>query len=204
MSVETSEVDDSKKSLETSEVCLSLGLSTSSGFGALYNTEQIMPEKIKDITSPTGLNRLMFRLPIWFYKLHIGWLLGGRFLLLNHIGRKSGKPRQVVLEVSGHNKETDTYYVASGFGRQAQWFQNLQQTTAVYIQVGRKKMPVTAHILSAEESGQTMLRYAHEHPKAAVNLMKFCGYRVDGSDEDYFVMGSSHIPFVALAPRAEG
>jgi deazaflavin-dependent oxidoreductase (nitroreductase family) len=163
-----------------------------------------MPEKIKDVTPPTGLNRLMFRLPIWFYKLHIGWLLGGRFLLLNHVGRKSGQARQVVLEVVGHDKETDTYYVASGFGPQAQWFQNLQETTAVSIQVGRKKMPVTAHILSSEESGNTMVAYAHNHPKAAKNLMKFCGYLVDGSDEDYFVMGSEHIPFVAFEPRNEG
>ncbi len=32
--------------------------STSSGFAARYNMEQIMAEKIKDVTPPTGLNRL--------------------------------------------------------------------------------------------------------------------------------------------------
>ncbi|MCZ7671501.1 MAG: nitroreductase family deazaflavin-dependent oxidoreductase [Chloroflexi bacterium] len=163
-----------------------------------------MPEKIKEVTPPRGFSRFLYRLPIWLYKWHMGWLLGGRFLLLNHVGRKSGQPRQVVLEVAGHDETTDTYYVASGFGPTSQWFQNIQQTTAVTIQVGRKKMAVTARILSPEESGQTMVRYAQAHPKAAKNLMKVCGYRVDGSDEDYFVMGSAHIPFVAFTPRQAG
>lgn len=163
-----------------------------------------MPEKIKDVPPPSGFNRFLYRLPIWFYKLHIGGLMGGRFLLLNHIGRKSGQPRQVVLEVTGHDEATGTYFVASGFGPKSQWYQNLQQTTAVSIQVGRKKMPVTANLLAPEESGKTMVAYAHNHPKAAKNLMKLCGYLVDGSDEDYFAMGLEHIPFVAFEPRNEG
>jgi deazaflavin-dependent oxidoreductase (nitroreductase family) len=163
-----------------------------------------MPEKIKDVKPPTGLSRFLYRLPIWFYKLHIGWLLGGRFLLLSHIGRKSGQPRQAVLEVVGHDKDTNTYYVASGFGSKSQWFQNLQQTPDVNIQVGRKKMPVTARILPPEESGQTMVNYAHQHAKAAKNLMKLIGYQVDGSDEDYYAIGAKQIPFVAFEPRKEG
>jgi deazaflavin-dependent oxidoreductase (nitroreductase family) len=163
-----------------------------------------MPEKTKDIKPPTGLTRFLYRLPISFYRLHIGWLLGGRFLLLNHIGRKSGQPRQVVLEVVGHDIDTDTYYVASGFGPKSQWLQNLQHTPDVNIQVGRKKMPVTAHILSPEESGQMMVNYAHQHAKAAKNLMNLIGYKVDGSDEDYFALGAEHIPFVAFEPRKEG
>jgi len=163
-----------------------------------------MPVKIKDVQPPSGFNRFLYRLPIWLYKLHIGWLLGGRFLLLNHIGRKSGLPRKVVLEVSGHDEETDTYYVASGFGPKSQWFQNLKHTPDVSIQVGRKKLLVVARILPPEESGQTMVSYAHNHPQAAKNLMKLCGYQVDGSDEDYFVMGSEHIPFTAFEPKGEG
>ncbi len=163
-----------------------------------------MPEKIKDISPPSGFSRFLYRLPIWFYKLHIGWLLGGRFLLLNHIGRKSGQPRQAVLEVVGHDKDTNTYYVASGFGPKSQWFQNLQHTPDVNIQVGSKKMAVTAHILPPEESGQAMVNYAHKYAKAAKNLMKLIGYQVDGSDEDYYAIGAEHIPFIAFEPRKEG
>jgi hypothetical protein len=38
---------------------------------------------------PRGLARLAFRLPIWLYRLRLGWLLGDRFLLLTHIGGRA-------------------------------------------------------------------------------------------------------------------
>ena len=44
----------------------------------------------------TRLRRALFRAPIWLYRLGLGGLLGGRFLLLTHTGRTSGRPRQVV------------------------------------------------------------------------------------------------------------
>jgi len=160
-----------------------------------------MPEKIKEVKPPTGFSRLFFRAPIWLYKLHLGWLMGARFLLLNHIGRKSGQLRQAVIEVAGHDAATNTYYVASGFGKSAQWYQNILQTPEVTIQVGRKKMTVTAVALSPEQSGQKMVDYAHEHTKAAKNLMQFIGFSVDGSDEDYFSLGRDHIPFIAFKPH---
>ena len=51
-----------------------------------------MPEKIGKAEPPTGLARLLWRAPIWMYRLHLGRLMGGRFLLLHHTGRVSGKP----------------------------------------------------------------------------------------------------------------
>ena len=62
-------------------------------------------------TAPHGLLRFGLRLPIWLYRLHLGWLFGNRFLLLTHIGRKSGLPRQTVIEVVKHDKESDRFFV---------------------------------------------------------------------------------------------
>jgi hypothetical protein len=50
-----------------------------------------MPEKIKDVRPPRGLVGLAFRLPIWFYRLGLGGLLGTRFVLLTHTARRSGE-----------------------------------------------------------------------------------------------------------------
>src|SRR5689334_1392695 len=52
-----------------------------------------MPEKIKSLQPPHGFSRMMYRLPVWLFHVHLGWLLGNRFLLLTHTGRKSGLPR---------------------------------------------------------------------------------------------------------------
>ncbi len=144
----------------------------------------------------------MFRSGIYVYRLGLGGLFGKRMLLLNHVGRKSGQPRQAVLEVIAHDEASGTFYVASGFGRQSDWFQNLQKTPAVTIQVGRKVMAVTAVFLSPQESGQKIVAYAHQHPKAAKNLGRFLlGERVDGTDENFYKMGHDYVPVVAFKPR---
>ena len=81
---------------------------------------------------PRGLLRLAARTPIWLYRLRLGWLLGGRFLMLTHIGRKTGRPRQVVLEVVRHDRDSNSFIVASGWGEQSNWFQNVQKTPQVW------------------------------------------------------------------------
>jgi deazaflavin-dependent oxidoreductase (nitroreductase family) len=157
-------------------------------------------KKIGKPQPPQGLSRLLFRAPIYLYRAGLGWLLGGRFLLLHHVGRKSGQPRQAVVEVVRHDKDSDTYVIASGFGAKSQWFQNLIHQPEVTIQVGRRKLAVRAERLSAEEGEEEMRRYARVHATAARELARFMGYQVDGSEEDYRALGRE-IPFVALRPR---
>ncbi len=142
----------------------------------------------------------MFRMPILFYRWKLGWLLGKRFLLLNHVGRKSGKARQAVLEVAHYDPKTNQYTVAAGFGPQSHWYRNLQKTPDVTIQVGRRKMSMVAELLSPEQSGQAMMRYAQQHPTAAKNLMKMLGYNPQ-SEEEYRQIGQESIPFVTFHPK---
>ena len=160
-----------------------------------------MPEKVGKAEPPKGFSRLLWRAPIWIYRLGLGGLIKKRMLLLHHTGRKSGLPRQNVLEIVDHDQATGTYYVASGFGKKSDWYKNITKQPDVTITVGRKEMPVTAVPLPPEESGQALVDYAHRNPTAARSLMKICGYKVDGSDQDYFIMGRDIVPFIALKPR---
>jgi deazaflavin-dependent oxidoreductase (nitroreductase family) len=156
-----------------------------------------MIEKISDPQPPRGLNRFLFRLPIWLYRAQLGWLMGQRFMLIRHTGRKSGLPRQVVVEVVRHDKENRAYIVASGFGKKSQWYRNLQKTPHTTIQVGRKKYSVEADFLSPATGADEMADYARRHSVAARNLAQLMGYRVDGTEADYRALGEQ-IPFVAL------
>jgi deazaflavin-dependent oxidoreductase (nitroreductase family) len=88
--------------------------------------------------SPTGFLRMLLRSPLWLYRLHLGWLLGPRFLLLTHWGRRSGLPRQTVVEVIQHDTATGTYFIASGWGEKSDWLRNLQKTPEVTVQVSRQ------------------------------------------------------------------
>ena len=131
---------------------------------------------------PRGWKAIPWRLPIWIYRLHLGFLLGERFLLLEHIGRKSGKTRQAVLEIIGKDAEPLAYYVASGFGERSQWFRNVMHTPEVVIHVGKKRYRATAERLPYEEALARLQNYAREHPTALRELSHILHYDYDGSE----------------------
>ena len=161
-----------------------------------------MPEQVGKAEPPKGFSRLIWRAPIWIYRLGLGGLIKSRMLLLHHTGRSSGLPRENVLEIVDYDAQHQTYYVAAGFGKKSDWYRNILKQPQVEIVVGRRELPVTAVPLSPDESGQALVAYAQRNPKAAKSLMHICGYKVDGSDEDYFILGRDFIPFIAFQPRS--
>ncbi|HCU92327.1 MAG TPA: nitroreductase family deazaflavin-dependent oxidoreductase, partial [Actinobacteria bacterium] len=79
-------------------------------------------EIVKRPGRPAGVRRLLYRLPVWLYRARLGWLLGHRFVLINHIGRTSGRVRQVVVEVAEHDRVSGAVAVVSGFGPGSDWY----------------------------------------------------------------------------------
>lgn len=156
-----------------------------------------MPEKIIDKGPPTGLGRLAFRAPIWLYRANLGFLLGDRFIFLNHIGRKSGLPRQTVLEVLKHDRQSQTYYVISAYGDKADWYQNIKKTPSVIIKSGNKEFQAVAEHLSDEQAEQIMLEYGRKHPIGLRELMKIIGYHIQNNDDEYRALGRM-FPIIAI------
>jgi len=150
---------------------------------------------------PSGLTRFFFRFPIWLYRLHLGWLLGGRFLMFRHIGRKSGLPRYTVVEVVRHDPSTDTYIIASGWGEKADWFQNIQQEPEVVLYSGRRQMAARAARLSLAEATGALKDYAGRHPLAFHKLAKMMvGQELEGSEADCRML-AQEVPLVILTPH---
>ncbi len=111
-------------------------------------------------------SRRLMRAPIWIYKGRAGALFGSRLLMLEHVGRKSGTRRYVVLEVVDH-PTPDSYVVASGFGTKAQWFRNIQANPKVRVYSGsRAPLPATARILTPQEADRALAAYINKHPQA--------------------------------------
>ena len=143
--------------------------------------------------------RWLIRAPIWFYRARLGFLLGARFLMLEHIGRKTGRPRFVVLEVIDH-PSPDRYLVISGFGESAQWFRNVIANDHVRVYRGaRNPRPARAHRLDPAAAAEAMSRYATAHPRAWSKLRpvleQALGSRIDES--------GTTLPIVALDILAE-
>jgi deazaflavin-dependent oxidoreductase (nitroreductase family) len=153
-------------------------------------------------TRPHGVLRWGLRLPIWLYRLHLGWLLGERFLLLTHVGRKSGRLRHTVIEVVHHDRPTDTYYITSGWGEKSDWYRNLQKTPAVTLHVGQRELAVTATRTPIDEATHVLLEYTRQHPVAFRELSQvMIGRHLNGTPEDCQMLAES-VPVVALRPRS--
>ena len=107
--------------------------------------------------------RRLMRAPIWIYRARAGALFGSRILMLEHLGRKTGVRRYAVLEVVNH-PAADTYVVASGFGRKAQWFRNIQAHPGVRVYVGSQPpAPATARVLDQQQADRTLAEYRDRH-----------------------------------------
>jgi deazaflavin-dependent oxidoreductase (nitroreductase family) len=145
---------------------------------------------------PTGLRRAWFRLPVRLYRAHLGWVLGRRFVLVEHRGRLSGRVRDVVIEVVG--REDGTLLVASGYGTRSNWYRNLRADPRARVTTGLRTWAVRAVPLTADEGAAVMSRYAARHPVAARGLSRYMGFVVESRDD--FALVGRHVPFLRLVP----
>lgn len=159
-----------------------------------------MARKLSDARPPRGLLRWLLRMPIWLYRLRLGWLLGDRFLMLTHIGRKSGQPRRSVLEVVGHDRAAGTYIIASGWGEKADWLRNIEHNPHVLVDVGGRRFEASAERLPENAATREAGEYARQHPAAFRALAsRMSDQPPTGTDADYRALVRA-VPFVMLRP----
>ena len=140
-----------------------------------------------------------FRLPIWLFRFHLGWLLGQRFLMIEHTGRKSGLSRKTVLEVLRHDTSNDTYYIGSARGKKSNWFQNVSVNPEVAVHVGFRKFNTFAKQVPIEITELELLSYARRHPIAIRELNRLVGYQIEPTEEGLKSLAQL-MPVLALRP----
>lgn len=152
---------------------------------------------------PRGPLRAAFRSPVVLYRLGLGRLLGHRFLLLTHLGRRSGQKRQTVLEVVRHNPATHEYVVVSGFGGTADWYRNLLVHPALEISSGGERFRPAQRFLADDEKDDVLAAYEQRHPRAMLALSRLMHYPYDGTSAGRRAMAHA-LPMVAFRPATEG
>ena len=149
-----------------------------------------------------GMVRRAVRAPIWLYRAHLGGFLGHQMLLLTHRGRKTGLPRQTVLEVLHYDRASGTHVVSAGWGERSDWLRNVLQTPAVEIEAGGRQEAAEAIRLSPAATERELRYYARHHPlrvRAFSRLMTGQPFR--GNDADLQRLARA-VPLVALRPTA--
>jgi len=162
-----------------------------------------MIEKVADPKLPGGLMRIFARAPIGFYRVGLGWIFGGRFLMLTHIGRVTSKQRNVVLEVVRNDAKEDVFYVASGWGEKSDWLLNIQKDPHVNVQFKRRSFPAIAERLSVEDAELEMLDYGRRHPAALKQLASLMGFRIEATEAAYRELGR-YVPVIRLKAVSAG
>ena len=146
---------------------------------------------------PTGLFKHFLKAPTYLFRWKLGFLFGDRFLMLNHLGRTSGRTYHTALEVVDHDASSGEYVVCSGTGPNADWYRNITARPAVSIQVRNDVWTPEQRMLSAEEAAHVFAGYEERHPKAARRLLASMGLSYDGTDADRVRM-IGNIPMIGF------
>jgi deazaflavin-dependent oxidoreductase (nitroreductase family) len=127
--------------------------------------------------NPPASLKLTFKIPTLIYRAGLGRLLGKRFLLLVHRGRKSELERQVVLEVIHHEANPPSAAVLSGWGTRSQWFRNIQASPPLAVCIGRERWaePEVA-VLEPDEVVEVVEEYRRNHGFLMWTLDRFFGW----------------------------
>ncbi len=120
------------------------------------------------VSEPRRLNRFLLwflRTPLPFYRYLPGFerIYGFRWILLTTKGRRTGKPRPVLLDLVGHDPITNRYYVQPGWGRACAWVRNIEADPFVEAQIGRKRFRARVIEVSGPEGAAYVFAFARRH-----------------------------------------
>lgn len=138
-------------------------------------------ERISALRKPPGpVGRWFARAPRYLYRMGLGWLLGKRFVQIEHTGRTSGRPRTTVLEVI--RRDPGSLDVPAAWGETSDWFRNISKNPSVRVSTGaRRNVSGVATVLSRDDAAGVFAGYVDEHPAAAKALAKTFGLPFDDS-----------------------
>ncbi len=135
---------------------------------------------------PGKFLKFFFKVPVSMYKIGFGgferWF-GAQWMLITHIGRKSGKRYDSMVDVMDYDKATDTYYVEAAYGTRADWYRNIQASPNFEARVGRRKFLARAESLSNENTADTLVRFYRAKPAYTRSVMAMVGMKFNGEED---------------------
>ncbi len=158
-----------------------------------------MSDRERPVRRPGMLQRWFFRAPIMMYRIGLGGLMPAQ-LLLTTVGRKSGRSRQAVVDMLGHDPATDTYYVMSAYGAHSDWYRNLQANPTVRVQVRWRRFPARATPLPKEEAEEVLVDYWRRHRLYSRATLRLVGLK--GATEEQVRAAAGQVRLVAIQPEA--
>ncbi len=153
---------------------------------------------------PNPWLKFFFKVPLWVHKMGFGgWekLIGAQWMLIATTGRKTGKRREVMVDVMDYDQAVDTYYVEAAYGVRADWVKNIQSTPVFEAQVGRRKFRARATLLSNEGTADMLVQFYRRKPAYTRSVMAMVGMKFK-SEDDLRAL-SNKLTLLAIKPEKD-
>ena len=108
--------------------------------------------------TPGRIALAVFRTPLFLYRRGWGRVLGRTFMLLVHVGRKTGQPHETVAMVLGDDRETGEVVICSGWGPDVDWLRNLHAGPAQEVRIGHDRFAPQHRFLTEDEAFAVAVR----------------------------------------------
>jgi deazaflavin-dependent oxidoreductase (nitroreductase family) len=147
------------------------------------------------------------RLPVGLYDMGAGRLLGHRFLLLTHRGRRTGRLYRTMLEVVRWDPDKGEATVMSGFGPHANWRLNVLAGGAVEVRIATLQFKPLVRSLEREEAAGAIADYERRNrlarPIVRSVFSRLADFRYDGSTETRHRLVEA-LPLLGFSPDKGG
>lgn len=153
---------------------------------------------------PGQLQKFFFKVPVFLHKMGLGgWerLLGAKWMLITHIGRKSGKRYDSMVDVMDYDKANDTFYIEAAYGARADWYKNIQANPVFEAEVGRRKFKARAGALTTEGTGEMLVQFYRSKPAYTRSVMAMAGMKF--KDEAELRELGNNLTLLAVKPEKE-
>ena len=97
----------------------------------MSSIKNTLPKNIQEIYPDTQIEKFIYQIPIFAWRLGLGPILGKYILIFTHIGRKTGVSRRTAVEFHTIN---GMKYIPCAFGVKSHWYRNLLANPRVTIQ----------------------------------------------------------------------
>jgi deazaflavin-dependent oxidoreductase (nitroreductase family) len=127
--------------------------------------------------------KALLRLPLWLYRLRLGWLAGHRLVYIVHCGRRTGAHHEVVAEVLRYDRSVPEVVVVAAWGGNPDWYRNLVAGPAAEVRIAAQRWDHPAHrFLDGAETLRALRGYQSAHPRAWRRIAPILGFPTDPAD----------------------
>ena len=133
---------------------------------------------------PPAFISKFFKLPLFLYRLRLGWVFGKRFMVVTHVGRRSGKVYRSVLAVLAFDPITREIKAVSPW-RTSNWFNNIQATPALEVETAGVRYAPRQRFLGPEEIAAAFIELRRQRPIFSRMIARIPGWKIDSTDEEF-------------------